>query len=72
MTPDQRHIINRCRKMLKLGFPLLEGKLIFRLIPEHRNVRVSFVDNNACGETGDVDINVESESAVDLRNGVAV
>ena len=32
MTPDQEKVIGRCKRMLKLAFPEMTGKIIFRLL----------------------------------------
>ena len=66
MTREQQNILNKCKRMLKLVFPSLDGKLVFRLTPGDRDVKVAFVDNDACGDA------VGSEETVDLRNSVAV
>ena len=70
MTPEQQKILNRCKRMLKLVFPVLDGKLIFHLAPEHRNVKVAYINNDACND--DVEFGDQTESTVDLRDGVTV
>lgn len=61
MTPEQQKVINRCRQMLKLVFPNVAGKFIFRLSSDDPRVKVDYVQYS-----------VVFDETTDAREGVTV
>jgi len=61
MTNDQRKICDRCKKMLKTGFPRLNGKVIFCLTPKvtvPKMVYLEYDDGNEKIELIDEEVTV--------------
>ena len=44
MTPEQKQVIEKCKKLMKLGFPDLTGSVEFHLKPG-ADVKVKYVEN---------------------------
>jgi len=50
LSADQRKICDRCKKMLKTGFPRLKGKIIFSLTPKESVPRMVYVEQDSGNE----------------------